>query len=430
MKIELCLLLLTSLLVCCSAKTMDDQDSLDYLEKAVNSGLIEDDSHMDNRKSDEFQEMEQEFWNLINKDFLGETKPKETVDEEQVQGNEIPEKDVNDIEGQPKQPDFGIEEKIKKMMEEKSGKYFEYSARGVTFPPSMLEDKAKPLTGTNNKEMDKGNGKSYEFAVRDVTFSPRMVEPQAQGEEIPENEVDDKEGQPKQSDFGIEEKIKKMMEEKSGKSYEFAARDVTFSPRMVEPQEEIVVEAKPEAQPEDISDNEGYYIVLMNTQALQEYISWLYLGASVGDMGGRKDDSTQIDVPWLGELTPEKQTAGPVSVMIDETKQALRNVQSNLQETFKGWTVQDLLFVLMTGVCGTLLVFNLMGLLEKALNSNQQDNTIPYTTDYYTLKKEALPAHLPSYEECIYLDKDAVKGFEYVELKKEPLPQENKVQNI
>ena len=25
---------------------------------------------------------------------------------------------------------------------------------------------------------------------------------------------------------------------------------------------------------------------------------------------GRKDDSTQIDVPWLGELTPEKQTAG------------------------------------------------------------------------------------------------------------------------
>jgi len=30
---------------------MDDQDSLDYLEKAVNSGLIEDDSHMDNRKS-------------------------------------------------------------------------------------------------------------------------------------------------------------------------------------------------------------------------------------------------------------------------------------------------------------------------------------------------------------------------------------------
>jgi len=38
-------------LVCCSAKTMDDQDNLDYLEKAVNSGLIEDDSHMDNRKS-------------------------------------------------------------------------------------------------------------------------------------------------------------------------------------------------------------------------------------------------------------------------------------------------------------------------------------------------------------------------------------------
>jgi len=124
MKIELCLLLLTSLLVCCSAKTMDDQDNLDYLEKAVNSGLIEDDSHMDNRKSDEFQEMEQEFWNLINKDFLGETKPKETVDEEQVQGNEIPEKDVNDIEGQPKQPDFGIEEKIKKMMGEKKWQVF------------------------------------------------------------------------------------------------------------------------------------------------------------------------------------------------------------------------------------------------------------------------------------------------------------------
>jgi len=68
--------------------------------------------------------MEQEFWNLINKDFLGETKPKETVDEEQVQGNEIPEKDVNDIEGQPKQPDFGIEEKIKKMMEEKKWQVF------------------------------------------------------------------------------------------------------------------------------------------------------------------------------------------------------------------------------------------------------------------------------------------------------------------
>ena len=33
-------------------------------------------------------------------------------------------------------------------------------------------------------------------------------------------------------------------------------------------QEEIVVEAKPEAQPEDISDNEGYYIVVSSFNEL------------------------------------------------------------------------------------------------------------------------------------------------------------------
>ena len=36
-------------------------------------------------------------------------------------------------------------------------------------------------------------------------------------------------------------------------------------------QEEIVVEAKPEAQPEDISDNEGYYIVVSSFNELWYY---------------------------------------------------------------------------------------------------------------------------------------------------------------
>jgi len=130
---------------------------------------------------------------------------------------------------------------------------------------------------------------------------------------------------------------------------------------------------------------------------------------------GWLDDRMQLRIPPMPESRPASLHSGEGDNFYNSVAQSLESIKEQVGATIATPGFQQDVYYFLIGLCSLLL-------LTAAFNSIfLKKETRGQAEDHYYLHGPALPAKLPSYDDCIKADRDLIVGITAEEIKKTPL---------